>query len=1338
MSETQTTIVVFSNVDITVDNINYNIIYTVEGLIENVSKAESQINAMLRQSFEQILRPIAGRQINIEPVTETRNFCEMGLPHFPYIDANATPVIRNRQTGSMLSILVPSDIVGVIIGRGGSTIQGIMEQTSARINVNKNDITGYSEKAITIFGTPENCTNACRKILEVLLQKASDTSQSNVILSILIPDNLIGLIIGEEGNAIRNIVSETDTKINVLGIIDITIDNINYKRVCKVEGLIENVSKAESQISVKLRQSFEKYLHQVAGCQINVEPVMEMRNFNEMRLPHFSYGGSGATPDIRDKQTESLLCILVHSNMVHAIIGNHGSTIKEITQQTNAWVHVQPKYNSGSMEQVVIVKGNPENCTNACLNILEALQQKATNSRSSSSNVVLKILIPDTIIGIIIEEEGNMVRKIMSDTETKINVSSITGITIDSVNYKTICTIEGSVENTCKAESQISAKLRQSIEHFLQSVDGFQIKVEPALEMRNLCEIGHTHVSHVGQKEFTLRILVPSDMIPIIIGKHGSTIKEITQQTSAKVHVDQKYSVVSTEKAITIKGIPENCTDACRKILDVMGRKSYDVVLKILVHNNQIGVIIGKEGNIIKKIMSETDTNITVPSITDITIDSFNDERIFTVQGCVDNISKAEARISSKLRQCLKNISHYKLTRLVEPEMADKKYKLIIVGHSNVGKSSIVKRYCKDIYQFTKPTIGVDIQQIFVRFNNETIHLEIWDTAGTEDYQCLASSYKGAHGVFVVYDITDSSCKLEGRIEDIKTLSDPNSVIILIGSKCDDRTNRKISIKEAHRIAEMYRIPFLEVSSKTNVNIDCLFYTMISKIYDLQNQLTDINKELVHINDKMKSKLNSDVKPNTIPVRCQIMDKELPDTPNILSEYNDKEHYKLIRVQPDQNTIFKKYKLIIVGHSNVGKSSIIHRLVKDVYEDTLKTTIGINFHEIFVRFENETIQLNIWDTAGTETYRSLAQSYYRGAHGIFIVYDITNAKYLVELNNWKKDVEDFSDLNAVKILIGSKCDDTSNRKVSIKEGQELAKEYGISFFEVSSKTNINIDKLLYTMISRIHDKQKELLHTNDTMKPKLDSDVKPKTIPVQCPKMEKKIPDVPNMEFDDSQHYNLERVKSETTSKKFKLIIVGSSNVGKSAMINRFCKGVYDDTVPTPGMDFKKIYIRFENEIIELNIWDTGGTEKYRSLAPSYYRGAHGIFIVYDITDAKSLVKVNDWKKDVEDFSDFNAVKILIGSKCDDTSNRKISIKEGQELAKKCGISFFEVSSKTNINLNKLLYTMISRIYEHQYIVHQTPSILLRIPQPNWNTIILGDPSSTKKPVQQHPGGCSC
>jgi len=155
--------------------------------------------------------------------------------------------------------------------------------------------------------------------------------------------------------------------------------------------------------------------------------------------------------------------------------------------------------------------------------------------------------------------------------------------------------------------------------------------------------------------DFPLRVLVSSDMVGAIIGRGGATIRNITQQSRARVDVHRKLEhSASLEKAITVYGQPENCTAACKRILEVMEEearnvgKPPEIALKILAHNNLIGRIIGKQGGTIKKIMEDTDTKITVSSISDISC--FNPERVITIKGSIPNISQAEAEVSSKLR----------------------------------------------------------------------------------------------------------------------------------------------------------------------------------------------------------------------------------------------------------------------------------------------------------------------------------------------------------------------------------------------------------------------------------------------------------------------------------------------------------------------------------------------------------------------------------------------------------------------------------------------------------------------------------------------------------------
>ncbi|CAF0820324.1 unnamed protein product [Didymodactylos carnosus] len=165
--------------------------------------------------------------------------------------------------------------------------------------------------------------------------------------------------------------------------------------------------------------------------------------------------------------------------------------------------------------------------------------------------------------------------------------------------------------------------------------------------------------------DYPLRILVPSECVGAIIGKGGAQIKQIKQQTHAKVDVNKTESASnsthSQERVIIIRGQQDNCVEACHEILKIMyddaqiKNRSTEVVLKVLAHNNYIGRIIGKAGNIINNIKKESDCTVTVSSVNDVT--PYNCERIITIKGELDNEIKALETVYSKL--CMAHENDY-------------------------------------------------------------------------------------------------------------------------------------------------------------------------------------------------------------------------------------------------------------------------------------------------------------------------------------------------------------------------------------------------------------------------------------------------------------------------------------------------------------------------------------------------------------------------------------------------------------------------------------------------------------------------------------------------------
>lgn len=241
------------------------------------------------------------------------------------------------------------------------------------MDVHRKDNVGSLEKAITIYGNPENCTNACKRILEVMQQEANNTNKGEISLKILAHNNLIGRIIGKGGNTIKRIMQETDTKITVSSIND--INSFNLERIITVKGSIENMSKAEAQISAKLRQSYENDLQAMAPQTMmfpGLHPMAMMatagigygsRGLYQGQAPYPGMYPAGA-PQSSAGDSQETTYLYIPNNAVGAIIGTKGSHIRNIIRFSGATVKIAPldesKPQDTQTERRVTIVGSPE------------------------------------------------------------------------------------------------------------------------------------------------------------------------------------------------------------------------------------------------------------------------------------------------------------------------------------------------------------------------------------------------------------------------------------------------------------------------------------------------------------------------------------------------------------------------------------------------------------------------------------------------------------------------------------------------------------------------------------------------------------------------------------------------------------------------------------------------------------------------------------------------------------------------------------------------------------------------------------------------------------------
>ena len=152
-------------------------------------------------------------------------------------------------------------------------------------------------------------------------------------------------------------------------------------------------------------------------------------------------------------------------------------------------------------------------------------------------------------------------------------------------------------------------------------------------------------------------------------------------------------------------------------------------------------------------------------------------------------------------------------------------------------------------------------------------------------------------------------------------------------------------------------------------------------------------------------------------------------------------------------------KYIIIGDSAVGKSNILLRYIHDRFNEEFHSTIGVEFGAKNLDIDGKIFRIQVWDTAGQETFRSITRAYYKNSVCAFVVYDISNRTTYDNIKTWVEDCKRLSPKAVLMILIGNKTDLEEKREVSYDEGSIYASKHGMLFYECSAKTGQNIDKI---------------------------------------------------------------------------------------------------------------------------------------------------------------------------------------------------------------------------------------------------------------------------------------
>mmetsp|Transcript_25739 Transcript_25739/g.45214 ORF Transcript_25739/g.45214 Transcript_25739/m.45214 type:complete len:210 (+) Transcript_25739:590-1219(+) len=162
-----------------------------------------------------------------------------------------------------------------------------------------------------------------------------------------------------------------------------------------------------------------------------------------------------------------------------------------------------------------------------------------------------------------------------------------------------------------------------------------------------------------------------------------------------------------------------------------------------------------------------------------------------------------------------------------------------------------------------------------------------------------------------------------------------------------------------------------------------------------------------------------------------------------------------------------------------------------------------------------------------------------------------------------------------------------------------------------------------------------------------------------------------------------------------KILLIGNSGVGKSCLLMRYADNSFVDTFfNTIGVDFKIKTITLQDKVVKLQIWDTAGQERFRTITSTYYRGAHGIVVVYDVTDRESFESVRMWMGEIGRYASDGVNCMIIGNKNDMANKRAVSFEEGNELATKLKLPFIETSAKDSSNVASAFELISQTVYK--------------------------------------------
>jgi Ras-related protein Rab-8A len=176
--------------------------------------------------------------------------------------------------------------------------------------------------------------------------------------------------------------------------------------------------------------------------------------------------------------------------------------------------------------------------------------------------------------------------------------------------------------------------------------------------------------------------------------------------------------------------------------------------------------------------------------------------------------------------------------------------------------------------------------------------------------------------------------------------------------------------------------------------------------------------------------------------------------------------------QSQQSSDAGVIRLLLLGDSAVGKSSLLLRFCEGRFENNFVITIGVDFKTKSLNIDGRVHKVQVWDTAGQERFRTITPAYYRNAMGVLILFDVTNKKSFDNVDYWVRNLDEHGAPGVQKVLVGNKIDLVQKRKVPAADAQALADKYGMMYFETSAKDDTNVEQCFFKLAKQIAEKMR--------------------------------------------------------------------------------------------------------------------------------------------------------------------------------------------------------------------------------------------------------------------------